>query len=107
MRSTRPLELWGSAVVRTRGRFLAALLTTGMLFVAACGDDDDGGYTSAGTEAPAATEAGAEGGGGEAAAGGAITIALGSERTSLDPHLVDDGGERAINDNIYETLLTR
>src|SRR5687767_1161165 len=36
-----------------------------------------------------------------------ITIALGSEPTSLDPHLVDDGGERAINDNIYETLLTR
>ena len=36
-----------------------------------------------------------------------ITIALGSEPTSLDPHIVDDGGERAINDNIYETLLTR
>src|SRR5687768_9165840 len=36
-----------------------------------------------------------------------ITIALGSEPTSLDPYLVDDGGERAINDNIYETLLTR
>nr|MBA2387906.1 ABC transporter substrate-binding protein [Acidimicrobiia bacterium] len=34
-------------------------------------------------------------------------IALGSEPTSLDPQLVDDGGERAINDNIYETLLTR
>jgi peptide/nickel transport system substrate-binding protein len=40
-------------------------------------------------------------------AGAEITIALGSEPTSLDPHLVDDGGERAINDNIYETLLTR
>ena len=39
--------------------------------------------------------------------GARITIALGSEPTSLDPHLVDDGGERAINDNIYETLLTR
>lgn len=38
---------------------------------------------------------------------GDITIALGSEPTSLDPHLVDDGGERAVNDNIYETLLTR
>lgn len=42
-----------------------------------------------------------------AAAGGSITIALGSEPTSLDPHTVDDGGERAINDNIYETLLSR
>ena len=39
--------------------------------------------------------------------GASITIALGSEPTSLDPHIVDDGGERAINDNIYETLLTR
>ncbi len=39
--------------------------------------------------------------------GAEITIALGSEPTSLDPHIVDDGGERAINDNIYETLLTR
>src|SRR5262245_36988117 len=39
--------------------------------------------------------------------GAEITIALGSEPTSLDPHLVDDGGERAVNDNIYETLLTR
>ena len=43
----------------------------------------------------------------EPAEGAAITIALGSEPTSLDPHLVDDGGERAINDNIYETLLAR
>ncbi len=42
-----------------------------------------------------------------AASGAAITVALGSEPTSLDPHTVDDGGERAINDNIYETLLTR
>src|SRR5690606_23956340 len=39
--------------------------------------------------------------------GASITIALGSEPTSLDPHIVDDGGERAINDNIYETLLAR
>ena len=43
----------------------------------------------------------------EAVEGAEITIALGSEPTSLDPHLVDDGGERAINDNIYETLLAR
>lgn len=39
--------------------------------------------------------------------GAAITIALGSEPTSLDPHIVDDGGERAVNDNIYEALLAR
>lgn len=36
-----------------------------------------------------------------------ITIALGSEPTTLDPQLRDDGGERAINDNIYETLLSK
>ena len=50
---------------------------------------------------------GTDGTGGEPVEGAEITIALGSEPTSLDPHLVDDGGERAINDNIYETLLTR
>jgi peptide/nickel transport system substrate-binding protein len=36
-----------------------------------------------------------------------ITIALGSEPTTLDPQLVDDGSERAVNDNIYETLMAR
>jgi peptide/nickel transport system substrate-binding protein len=36
-----------------------------------------------------------------------IAIALGSEPTTLDPQLREDGGERAVNDNIYETLLTR
>jgi peptide/nickel transport system substrate-binding protein len=51
---------------------------------------------AAGTPNPATPVEGAE-----------ITIALGSEPTSLDPHIVDDGGERAINDNIYETLLAR
>lgn len=36
-----------------------------------------------------------------------ITIAIGSEPSTLDPQLRDDGGERAINDNIYETLMAR
>jgi peptide/nickel transport system substrate-binding protein len=36
-----------------------------------------------------------------------VTIALGSEPTTLDPQLREDGGERAVNDNIYETLMTR
>lgn len=64
------------------------LLALGLV-AAACGDD------------------GETGSGGDGTSGGQITIALGSEPTSLDPHLVDDGGERAINDNVYETLLTR
>src|SRR5690606_2148743 len=63
------------------------------LVAAACGDDGD--------------STGSGGDGTSGAGGGEITIALGSEPTSLDPHLVDDGGERAINDNVYETLLTR
>ncbi|CAN5530023.1 ABC transporter substrate-binding protein [soil metagenome] len=41
------------------------------------------------------------------AADASIVIAIGTEPTSLDPHLVDDGAERAVNDNIYETLLAR
>lgn len=36
-----------------------------------------------------------------------VTIAIGSEPTTLDPQLRDDGGERAVNDNIYETLMAR
>jgi peptide/nickel transport system substrate-binding protein len=89
------------------------------LAVVACGSDKNttsnpttpAGGTSAeatpaptspgGTSAPAATS------GGEPAQGAEITIALGSEPTSLDPYLVDDGAERAVNDNVYETLLTR
>jgi peptide/nickel transport system substrate-binding protein len=37
----------------------------------------------------------------------AVTIALGSEPTTLDPQIREDGGERAVNDNIYDTVLTR
>ena len=62
---------------------LGAVLALGLV-AASCGGGDEGGES-----------------------GGAITIAIGSEPTSLDPMLVDDGGERAINDNIYETLLSR
>ena len=36
-----------------------------------------------------------------------IIIALGSEPTTLDPQIREDGGERAVNDNIYETLMAR
>ncbi|WP_373498307.1 ABC transporter substrate-binding protein [Desulfococcus sp.] len=42
-----------------------------------------------------------------AACADGIVIALGSEPTTLDPQLREDGGERAVNDNIYETLLQR
>jgi len=36
-----------------------------------------------------------------------VTIALGSEPTTLDPQIREDGGERAVNDNIYDTVLAR
>ena len=93
------------------------------LVAASCGDDDDGGTDDGGTTEETSQDDGDGGGdddgdagggddgdGGEASGGGEganITIALGSEPTSLDPHLVDDGGERAVNDNVYETLLAR
>jgi peptide/nickel transport system substrate-binding protein len=44
---------------------------------------------------------------GDSAASGSITVAIGSEPTSLDPQLKDDGGERAVTRNIYETLMAR
>ncbi len=36
-----------------------------------------------------------------------ITVAIGSEPSTLDPQLRDDGGERQVNDNIYEALMAR
>lgn len=36
-----------------------------------------------------------------------ITIVLGAEPTTLDPHAADDGSEKAVNDNVFETLMTR
>lgn len=41
------------------------------------------------------------------AAAGSITIAIGSEPATLDPQLRDDGGERAVGRNVYETLMDR
>lgn len=79
------------------------------LVTAGCGSDDDESDSSSptGQTADPSNPAPDSSGSGEPATGGSISIALGSEPTSLDPHLVDDGSERAINDNIYETLLTR
>lgn len=89
------MDSHGGCAVGRSWRWVAVGLALAGLVGSACGDDSD-------DTADAATDGG-DGGGG----GGAITIALGSEPTSLDPHTVDDGGERAVNDNIYETLLTR
>ncbi len=98
--------------MRSRWSWLAPFVALGLI-AAACGDDDDDGAATEGSSAPTdGTSSGTDGTtagtpGGEAVEGAEIMIALGSEPTSLDPHLVDDGGERAVNDNIYETLLAR
>ena len=100
---------------RTR---LLALIVPLALTLAACGGDDSSSTTDGGTPTPTTAE---NGGTTPGTAGGettvaetnppvqqaSVVIALGSEPTSLDPQLVDDGGERAINDNVYETLLAR
>jgi peptide/nickel transport system substrate-binding protein len=72
----------------------AAVLVLLSLIVAACGSDGDDNEGSGGN--------GNGDGGGEE-----ITIALGSEPTTLDPQIREDGGERAVNDNVYETLVAR
>lgn len=70
-------------------RVATGLVVTVTLLVSACGGGDSGSSSSGSPD------------------GSSITIALGSEPRSMDPHLVDDGNERAVTDNIYETLLVR
>jgi peptide/nickel transport system substrate-binding protein len=41
------------------------------------------------------------------APGDRLTIALGTEPSTLDPQIAQDGSERAVTRNIYETLLAR
>ena len=36
-----------------------------------------------------------------------VVLAIGSDPTSLDPQAVEEGNERAVNDNVYETLINR
>lgn len=77
--------------MRSKFRLLALVLTIGLVAAACAGDDDSG----------SADEGDGDGAPAE------ITIAIGEEPFNLDPQLVDSGHERAVNDNIYETLMTR
>jgi len=90
-----------------RERTLIGLTVAAMLLLAACGAPTPTPapppVAPAQTEAPAApTEAPAAQPTPVVAA-----IAIGGDPTTLDPQAADDGNERAVNDNIYETLLTR
>jgi peptide/nickel transport system substrate-binding protein len=80
-----------------------ALVIIATLLVTACG----GGATTtpptqapANTQAPAATQP-------PAATTSEITIVLAEDPATLDPQVSEDGNGRAVNENIYETLLTR
>lgn len=87
-----------------------ALLAAAVLGLTACGGGSGNGDGAVATGDGGAATGGGDGGtdgGGAPAAGGDIAIALGSEPTTLDPQLRDDGGERAVSDNLYETLMAR
>src|SRR6476620_3694980 len=90
--------------VKKRFRLLGSLLALSLV-AAACGSDSKS-SSSTSAQGSATTTAASTGGStpgtSGTVSGGEITIALGSEPTSLDPYLVDDGAERAVNDNIYE-----
>src|SRR6185312_3568358 len=44
---------------------------------------------------------------GKVTQGASVTLTINGEPTTLDPQARDDGNLRDIDDNIYETLLTR
>jgi peptide/nickel transport system substrate-binding protein len=88
--------------MRGTTRLLAAGLAAALVLAGCSGSEDTEDDQTADEAAASETD-----GGGGAAAGGEITIALGSEPTTLDPQLREDGGERAVNDNVYETLMAR
>jgi peptide/nickel transport system substrate-binding protein len=92
--------------MRRHVKVVALALVLGLGAVA-CSDDDGGSTTDTQAATEETTAAATDDTTAAPQAGGEIVIALGSEPTSLDPQLVDDGGERAINDNVYETLLVR
>lgn len=75
---------------------LGILLVVLALLAAACG----------GGEESAPADGGGDGGD-DTASGGSVVIALSADPATLDPHLLDDGSQRTVNNNIYESLLTR
>jgi peptide/nickel transport system substrate-binding protein len=83
-----------------------ALIIVATLLITACGGPQ------ATTEAPAPTQAPQATSPPQAtqpppAEKTEITVVIGEDPSTLDPQARDDGNERAVNDNVYETLLTR
>lgn len=78
----------------TTRRLIAALASVALLATACGGGGDEASTEDASGVAAPADDA-------------TIVIAIGSEPTTLDPQSTDDGGERAVNDNVYETLVAR
>ena len=99
--------------MKRSGRSIALVFTALAVVAAACGSDDGGGGASTGgsTAAEATTAGGTASGettGSAGAAGGeGLVIAIADEPSTLDPQAAEDGNERAVNDNVYETLLRR
>ena len=93
----------------TTTRRLVGAFAALALLATACGGDDDADDPAPAPATPSDSAASGDTAADAPAADGdaTITIALGAEPTSLDPHTVDDGGERAVNDNIYDTLVAR
>lgn len=85
-------------------RRFALLLLMGLVAAACSSTPSD---TTKAPEDGAGTVGGTSTTASEPESGTEITIAIGSEPSTLDPHTRDDGGERAINDNIYDRLLDR
>jgi peptide/nickel transport system substrate-binding protein len=81
---------------------LFSVLIVLALVVAACGPTPAPAQPTQAPAAPQATEPPAPTG-----PTGAIVIAIGGDPSTLDPQAADDGNERAVNDNIYETLIAR
>jgi peptide/nickel transport system substrate-binding protein len=91
---------------------VVALLTALSLAVAACGSsggEGGAGTTTggAGASSPAGSAGSAPAETGAAAGAESIVIAIADEPSTLDPQAAEDGNERAVTDNIYDTLLRR
>jgi peptide/nickel transport system substrate-binding protein len=90
--------------MRSKREALALLLGL-LLFACSQGTVD----TTAGSGGAATTSGGAAGTQATSppAESADITIVIAGEPTTLDPQIRDDGNERAVSDNVYETLMAR